>query len=63
MLFVGVILFAVKVKIRTEYLAVTHVDFLGYSFGLTVCAGILMLIGAIVGGVTGLSAAEQKFNM
>ncbi|BFZ23929.1 hypothetical protein BsWGS_26968 [Bradybaena similaris] len=62
MVLVGAIVFATKVKVRTEYISVGFIEWLGFSFGLTVTAGILMIIAAVLGGLTALSSAQQKFN-
>lgn len=62
MVLVGAIVFATKVKVRTEYISVGFIEWLGFSFGLTVTAGILMIIAAVLGGLTALSSAPQKFN-
>uniref|UniRef100_A0A0B6ZIV5 Claudin n=1 Tax=Arion vulgaris TaxID=1028688 RepID=A0A0B6ZIV5_9EUPU len=63
MILVGVIVFGVRVQVRTDYIITGYYEFFGFSFGLTVCAGILNIIAAIMSGVTGLSAAEKKFNI
>ncbi|XP_055864378.1 uncharacterized protein LOC106067443 [Biomphalaria glabrata] len=61
-LFVGIIIFGVKVEVRTEYLNVGNVQYMGYSFGLTTTAAILLLIGAGFHAITSCSQAQPKFN-
>ncbi|KAH9490069.1 hypothetical protein Btru_035152 [Bulinus truncatus] len=63
LLFVGIIVFGVKVEVRTEYLNVGHVQYMGYSFGLVTTAAILMMIGAGLSGLSGCMPATQKFNV